>query len=148
MTSINHFTGYLVMLVFCSLSLVSCGQEANDTKPERTTVEIAEKTEPAVESEGAKQFKLRCSTCHSLNAGKASVVGPELTDIVGRTIGSVEGFAYSKALKESEAVWTTETLDKFLTNPAKQFPGNKMAFGGLADSKQRQLIITYLETSN
>eukprot|EP01059_Diplonema_ambulator_P010380 TRINITY_DN203_c0_g1_i1.p3 TRINITY_DN203_c0_g1~~TRINITY_DN203_c0_g1_i1.p3 ORF type:complete len:108 (+),score=45.61 TRINITY_DN203_c0_g1_i1:60-383(+) len=98
------------------------------------------------EKKGAKLAQQRAGQCHTFAEGAANGVGPNLFGIVGRTSGTVPGFAYSKANSESGVTWTAEVLDEYLTNPKKFMPGNKMAFAGLKKEKDRADIIAYLET--
>ncbi len=72
------------------------------------------------------------------------MMGPSLAGLSGRKAGSVEGFAYSPALEESEVVWSQETLSAFLENPIQYIPGNLMPFGGLRKQEQREALIEYL----
>lgn len=83
--------------------------------------------------------------CHKVEEGKNGV-GPSLHAIVGRDIGSVDGFAYSAAMKEQEGSWTVEKLDAFLANPKEVVPGNKMPFAGVPDAAKRADILAYLAT--
>lgn len=92
---------------------------------------------------GEKIFNAKCKACHSVQAGK-NMVGPSLFGIVGRTAGSVEGFKYSDANKNSGVKWSAETLDPYLTDPKAFMPGNKMVFPGLKDAKERADVIAYL----
>lgn len=50
--------------------------------------------------------------------------GPNLGGLFGRTSGTTEGFAYSKANKEKGVVWSDETLYDYLLNPKKYIPGD------------------------
>lgn len=92
---------------------------------------------------GEKVFK-KCAACHSIEAGK-NKVGPSLHGVVGRPAGSVEGFKYSDAMKESGIVWDEATLDSFLTKPKDVVPKTRMAFPGLKDEEDRQDVIAYLK---
>ncbi len=94
-------------------------------------------------AKGEKLFK-RCKTCHSLEEGKKKV-GPSLFGLFGRTAGSVEGYKYSKAMKESGIVWDEETLDAFLTKPKDLVPKTKMNFPGFKNEQDRIDIIAYLK---
>jgi cytochrome c len=93
---------------------------------------------------GVVVFK-RCALCHSVDPGKRGAVGPGLWGIVGRKAASSD-FAYSTALKASGIVWTTDTLDGFLTKPSAKVPGNRMTFAGIADAGERSDVIAYLAT--
>ncbi|TDW19854.1 cytochrome c [Rhizobium azibense] len=64
---------------------------------------------------GEKLFA-RCSACHSVDGQEK--IGPSLAGVVGRKAGSVEGARYSKALVQSQIVWTEQNLDAYLSAPA------------------------------
>lgn len=93
---------------------------------------------------GAKVFT-RCKACHTAEPGK-NRIGPSLYGVVGRMSGAEPGFNYSPAMKNAHIVWTPENLNKYLTNPKAVVPGNKMAFPGVKDPKEREDVISYLET--
>lgn len=88
----------------------------------------------------------RCVACHDLNTG-ATRLGPSLKGVIGRRAGSVPGYAYSDALKAKGVTWNAQTLDAWLTSPAAYAKGNKMAFAGLPDAKDRADVIAYLTQS-
>ena len=92
---------------------------------------------------GKKTFR-KCKSCHAVDDGK-NKVGPHLFNIYGRQAGVVEGFKYSKALKDSGLIWTSETLDGYLENPKKYLNGTKMSFAGLKKQSQRDDVIAYLK---
>ena len=87
----------------------------------------------------------RCGACHSLERNRT---GPRHCGLFGRKAGSVPGFAYSRALKQSGIVWSRETLDKFLENPRKDVPGTAMTYAGIKDARERADVIAYLERAN
>ena len=95
---------------------------------------------------GKKLAETRAGQCHTFADGGANGVGPNLFGIVGRTSGTVPGFAYSKANQDAAITWTQEVLDEYITNPKKFMPGNKMAFAGLKKEKDRSDLISFLET--
>ena len=92
---------------------------------------------------GKKVFK-KCAACHSLQEGK-NKIGPPLYNLLGRKAGSVEGYKYSKAMKNSDVVWDEESLDKFLTKPRKFIPKTKMAFRGIKKKSLREDLIAFLK---
>jgi cytochrome c len=89
---------------------------------------------------GKLAYASRCSACHSV---EYNGVGPTHKNLFGRRAGSVAGFAYSKALKDSQVVWNADSLDHWLTDPEKFIPGQKMFFW-IPDAKERADIIAYL----
>ncbi len=100
-------------------------------------------------AKGKKVYN-RCKACHSVTQEK-NKVGPHLVGIVGRKVGSVEGFKYSKALKkagEEGMVWTEENLAAWLKAPKKFLPGNRMAFAGLRKEDQIKDVIAYMKNPN
>jgi cytochrome c len=95
-------------------------------------------------AKGEKVFA-QCKACHVAEAGK-NRVGPSLWAVVGRTAGSIAGFSYSKANKESGVTWSEDVLFTYLEAPAKFMPGTRMAFGGLKNPQDRADVIAYLKT--
>ena len=92
---------------------------------------------------GKKVFK-KCVACHSLEEGK-NKMGPPLNNLLGRKAGSVKGYKYSKAMKNSGVVWNEESLDKFLTKPRKFIPKTKMSFRGIKKKSLRDDLILFLK---
>ena len=94
-------------------------------------------------AKGEKVYR-KCKACHSLEAGKKKV-GPSLHGVFGRTAGTLEGFKYSKAMKESGIVWDGETISAYMADPKGYIPKNRMAFPGLKKEADRADLIAYLE---
>jgi cytochrome c2 len=85
----------------------------------------------------------RCSACHKVEDG-ANGVGPHLYGVVGRAVGSVDGFRYSGALNAAAEVWGFDELNGFLTNPRGYAAGTSMGFAGLSNPRERATIIAWL----
>jgi len=96
---------------------------------------------------GEKVFK-KCAACHSINKGGKNNIGPALYNVVGRQIGSISDYKYSKALSEYGKEWTFEELNGYLIKPAKWIKGTKMAFAGLRKEKDRASVILYLNQNS
>ena len=97
---------------------------------------------------GEKIFR-KCAACHSVENDGAKRAGPNLRGVIGRPVGSLEGFAYSAAIKEGNAagdIWTEEHLAEFITNPKAMYKGNKMSFAGLKKEDERADVIAYLKS--
>ena len=119
-------TAFSALSLLASLAPVSAAQEESD--------------------EGQVAFNNSCRTCHSFKAGD-NRLGPSLHGIVGRKAGSMEGFAFSSAMKGSGITWDVSNLDQFIENPDKVVHGNGMKpFGGIADAGERKKIVDYLGT--
>ena len=97
----------------------------------------------AADPENGKTVFNKCKACHQVDK---NAVGPHLGGVVGRKAASVEGFAYSDALKKSDLTWDEATLDKWLAAPSKLVPGTKMIFAGIKDDGERGDLIAYLKT--
>ena len=96
---------------------------------------------------GEKIFK-KCAACHSINKGGENNIGPALYNVVGRKIGGVSDYKYSKALAAYGKEWNFEELNGFLIKPAKWIKGTKMAYAGLRKEKDRASIIKYLNQNS
>jgi cytochrome c len=102
----------------------------------------------AQDAEAGKKVFVKCAPCHSIGPGAKNKVGPEQNGLIGRKAGSVEGFNYSEAMKNSGITWDETSLDEYLTDPKKKVPGNKMVFPGIKDELQRGDLIAYLASFN
>jgi len=109
---------------------------------------------------GEKVFR-KCQACHAVGENARNKVGPVLNGVVGRTAGEVEGFKYSEinaAAGKAGLQWTPESIMAYLPDPQGFLEGylkqqgaevpsgrTRMAFR-LADEKERQDVIAYLQT--
>jgi cytochrome c2 len=102
--------------------------------------------ERAESLDGAATFALKCLGCHQAIDGMTHRIGPDLYGVIGRRIGSVPGYdEFSVALRAHPGRWTRELLDAFLRDPHLFAPGTTMSFDGIADAREREQLIDYLE---
>lgn len=97
-------------------------------------------------AEGAVVFKQMCSACHSATASAKPGIGPNLFGIVGRPIGSVPNFKYSKPLTADKAAgvkWTKDSISTYLAAPQKAKPGTAMVIA-VKDEAKRAKLTAYL----
>ncbi len=117
--------------------------EAEEEVVEEIDFEVLFASADAAEGEGLWRG---CQSCHQLEAG-ANGVGPYLYGVVGREIGTAEGYgSYSGALSEVADVWTPENLYYFLENPKGWAPGTSMGYNGMRKSEDRVNLIAYLDS--
>lgn len=107
---------------------------------------ISERLVTASAEKGAGVVKL-CLGCHSLDSAGTNKTGPGLWGVVGRKIGTHQGFPYSPAFEaKTSETWTAEALDAFLANPKGYIPDTKMSFSGVPKPDKRADLIAYLKT--
>lgn len=94
---------------------------------------------------GATVFK-RCAICHSNTKDGPNKIGPNLWGVVGSKAGTVPGYNFSAAMKNSGITWTDEKLEAYIMKPQAVVPGNKMPFAGLSSHKQADDLAAYLDT--
>ena len=94
---------------------------------------------------GQKIFK-KCAACHSINKGGKNNIGPALYNVVGRKVGAITDYKYSKALVAYNKEWTFDELNGFLIKPSKWIKGTKMAYAGLRKEKDRASVIKYFKS--
>lgn len=87
----------------------------------------------------------KCKACHTVTAGGAAGIGPNLHGVLGKGIAA-GGFAYSDALKSVGGKWDFESLNSWLTSPKKFANGNKMSFPGLGNAEERASLMLYLNS--
>ena len=108
----------------------------------------AESGDAALVAAGEKVFK-KCKACHAVGAGAKNKSGPHLNALMGRPMGSVEGFKYSNVFKkalEEGRVWDEASLAEFLAKPKSYMKGTKMSFSGLKKAKDLEAISAYLNS--
>jgi cytochrome c len=93
---------------------------------------------------GEKVF-LQCKACHQVGETAKNAVGPKLNGLFGRKAGTIEGYSYSPANKNSGITWDEATFREYIKDPRAKMPGTKMVFPGLKDPKQIDDIVAYLK---
>ena len=93
-----------------------------------------------------EKISKKCKACHVFDEGGKNKLGPALWGVVGRDIGSHEGYKYSAALSELEGEWTYDKLDQFLAAPKTFVAGTKMVFAGLKKEEDRADLLAYLRS--
>ncbi len=96
-----------------------------------------------------KTVFVKCQICHKVGPGATNGVGPQLNGIIGRKSGTVAGYAYSDANKNSNVTWTDDVMAKYLPAPMQFMPGTKMTFPGLTGATgpaDVANVIAYLKT--
>ena len=111
------------------------------------TVDIAALLALGSVEHGQKVFK-KCSACHSIKKGGRSNIGPALYNVLGRNMGALEDYKYSKALIAFGKDWTFDEMNSFLIKPTSYIKGTKMAFAGLKKEKDRASVILYMNANS
>lgn len=174
MTSFTRLGSVALGAAACALTLAACSkqeeQTADTTATTTTTTAATDTAAPAaagapaagapaadntdtvsgvkfasvtgVATAGEAGFAV-CKTCHAPDVNK---IGPMMNGIVGRSAGTVAGYTYTAANKNSGITWTPEKLFQYLENPQRVIPGTKMAFAGIPDPQKRVDVIAYLGT--
>ncbi|MCI0431908.1 MAG: c-type cytochrome [Rhodospirillales bacterium] len=87
----------------------------------------------------------KCVACHTLTPEDGNKAGPTLYGLFGRRAGSVPGYPYSPALRDSTIVWTEQMVDRlFALGPQVVTPGSKMPLQKMPDPAERAALIGYL----
>ena len=112
--------------------LVAAGAHAADASTQ--TVGDAER--------GGQLYASRCGGCHSIDANR---IGPSHAGVFGRAAGKWPGYDFSPALKASRLKWDEKNLDRWLADPQKLVPGQKMGYS-VPDAKDRADLIAHLKS--
>lgn len=114
--------------------------------PIMATRELGFLKDPGEMSNGERQFRRKCSICHSLTEDGVRRAGPTLAGLFGRPAGSVAGYTYSDTVSSLGIDWTDETIDQlFDLGPDHYIPGSKMPMQRIAKPEDRRDLIEYLK---
>lgn len=98
----------------------------------------------ADDAEEGKKVFAQCGACHQVGEKAKNAVGPVLNGLFGRPAGTVPGYKYSDANKNSGVTWDEATFKEYIQDPRKKIPGTKMIYAGLKDGKKIESLIAYL----
>ncbi|KEO61615.1 c-type cytochrome [Thioclava indica] len=124
----------------------AAAEEQASAAPAATEETLA--ADPALVAAGEKVFK-KCKACHQVGEKAKNRVGPVLNGLIGRQAGTVDGFKYSKSMKqhgEDGLVWNEETVQAYLADPKGYIPKNKMSFAGLKKADDVKAVLAYIES--
>ncbi len=93
---------------------------------------------------GESSFK-KCMPCHKIGADASNSVGPELNGLDGRKAGTVPGYSYSDANKNSGITWNEATFKEYIKDPRAKVPGTKMFFPGIKNDTEIANLWAYLK---
>jgi len=93
---------------------------------------------------GENSFK-KCLPCHSVGEDAKNKVGPLLNGLDGRKSGSIEGYNYTEANKNSGITWDEPTFKEYIADPRAKIKGTKMVFAGIKNENEAASLWAYLK---
>ena len=109
---------------------------------------LRERLAAASPDRGKEVFRV-CGACHTIGAGAAHAVGPNLWGVIGRPVAAAEGFdRYSPAMSSAGGTWTPERLDRYLRRPALEVRETAMVFPGISSPDDRADLIAWLNRNS
>ena len=98
----------------------------------------------AQDADAGKTSFNKCLACHAVGDGAKNKVGPVLNGLDGRKSGTVEGYSYSDANKNSGITWNKDQFLDYIKDPKGKIPGTKMVFAGIKNEKEANDLWAYL----
>ena len=129
------------------LGYVIEGAAEEGAGPAEVSIADALNAMPAAEliAAGEKAYS-KCQSCHTIDAGGANGIGPNLAGVMGGPVAAKAGFAYSGEMKALGGTWDWEKMNAWLKNPKALVAGTKMSFAGLGKVEERAAIAAYLNS--
>ena len=125
------------------ITTVASTTSAETSSPDSESENIMALFTSTSAGEGAKIFK-KCAACHSITEGGKNKIGPALWGVLGRPVGSIPDYKYSKAMAAHGKNWSFEEMNGFLIKPKDWIKGTKMSFAGLKKAEDRAAVILYM----
>jgi cytochrome c len=99
----------------------------------------------AQDVEAGQRSYNKCRACHAIGEGAKNGVGPMLNGLFGRKSGSIEGYNYTDANKNSGLTWDDATFIEYIKDPKAKIPGTKMVFAGIRNEKEIADLMAFLK---
>lgn len=93
---------------------------------------------------GEKSFN-KCRACHQVGETAKNTVGPVLNGLFGRKSGTIEGYNYTDANKNSGITWDDAVFAEYIKDPKAKIPGTKMAFAGIKKEDEIKDLTAFLK---
>ena len=93
---------------------------------------------------GESSFK-KCLPCHSVGEDAKNKVGPVLNGLEGRKSGTIEGYNYTAANKNSGITWDDAQFKDYIQDPRAKIKGTKMVFAGIKNENEIASLWAYLK---
>ena len=93
---------------------------------------------------GATSFK-KCAPCHDVGETAKNKVGPLLNGLNDRKSGTVAGYSYTDANKNSGIVWNEASFLEYIKDPKAKIPGTKMVFAGIKNETEAKNLWAYIK---
>jgi len=100
---------------------------------------------PAQDIEAGQTSFKKCQACHDVGEAAKNKIGPILNGLDGRKSGTVEGYSYSDANKNSGINWSEATFKEYINDPRAKIPDTKMVFPGIKNEKEAGDLWAYLK---
>src|SRR4051794_38471049 len=105
---------------------------------------VAASSARAQDADAGKTSFNKCLACHAVGEGAKNKVGPVLNGLEGRKSGTVEGYSYSEANKNSGITWNKDAFLDYIKDPKAKIPGTKMVFAGIKNEKEANDLWAFL----
>jgi len=92
---------------------------------------------------GATSFK-KCAACHEVGETAKNKVGPVLNGLDGRKSGTIPGYNYSEANKNSGITWNEAAFLEYIKDPRAKIPNTKMVFAGIKNEAEAKNLWAHL----